>query len=316
MIARKWAKGFAMPAVSFSDAAAHLGHSSRSTLYRLRDENKLTAYLRPGGRGGSQLLELSPTDLPSLRQHVERTVRPQINAAGARKIDHSSRGRVDRRWGEVAGLLSDALADVGGLSLTGPEAAAIADALPAAVCEVFGAAGAAQLREALAEAVGALPAFAGEPIAAPGAAGSDPLSFYRDYGRVEPYAEPLRGEPYWLEVAAWVNALLGRGPAAEPRADGSAPPEPYSWQKIAEISNQAADAGAAVDAGARFDLATWDATGARDHLIPDTAAGCSLTAEHLRLMLQAGRIPAELRSEALAALATHAPEPVAAFMPI
>jgi len=116
-----------MPAVSFSDAAAYLGHSSRSTLYQLRDENLLSDYLRPGGRGGSQLLELSPPDLPSLRQHVERSVRLQINAAGPRKIDHSSRGRVDRRWGVVAGLLGQALADVGGLTLTAAEAAAVAE---------------------------------------------------------------------------------------------------------------------------------------------------------------------------------------------
>lgn len=300
-----------MPAVSFSDAAAHLGHSSRSTLYRLRDESRLTAYLRPGGRGGSQLLELSPPDLPTLRQHVERTVRPQINAAGPRKIDHSSRGRIDRRWGEVAGLLSDALADVGGLSLTGPEAAAIAEALPAAVCEVFGAAGASQLREALAEAVGALPAFAGEPIAAPAAADGDPLAFYRDYGWVDPFAEPLRGEPYWLEVAAWVNALLGRGPAADPLADGSAPPEPYSWQEIAEISNQAADAGAAVDAGVRFDLARWDGATVREILLPDLPGDPEVTAE-LRLRLELGRIPEELRAEVVEALAAHAPELVAA----
>lgn len=294
-----------MPAVSFSDAAAHLGHSSRSTLYRLRDENKLTAYLRPGGRGGSQLLELSPADLPTLRQHCERCIRPQINAAGPRKIDHSSRGRVDRRGGEVAGLLSDALADVGGLSLTAAEAAAIAEALPAAVCELFGAAGAAQLREALAEAVVALPAFAGEPIAAPAAADGDPLAFYRDFGRVDPYAEPLRGEPYWLEVAAWVNGLLGRGPAADPRADGSAPPEPYSWQEIAEISNQAADAGAAVDVGARFDLARWDGATLREIVLPEVEAGDPEAAAEVRLRLQLGRVPDALRAEVSRVLAEH-----------
>jgi hypothetical protein len=75
----------------------------------------------------------------------------------------------------VADLLGQALADVGGLSLTAAEAAVIAEALTAAVCEVFGAARAAQQGEALAVAVGALPPLAGEPLAAPAAAGSDPL---------------------------------------------------------------------------------------------------------------------------------------------
>jgi len=65
---------------TFAEAAAHLGHRSRSTLYRLRDDGRLAAYLRPGGRGGAQLLELEPPAAPSLREWVAAVVRPQAAA--------------------------------------------------------------------------------------------------------------------------------------------------------------------------------------------------------------------------------------------
>lgn len=58
-----------MAAVTFGDAAAHLGHKSRSTLYRLKRDGFLSDYLRPGGKGGAQLLELEPDGLPSLRDY-------------------------------------------------------------------------------------------------------------------------------------------------------------------------------------------------------------------------------------------------------
>jgi hypothetical protein len=58
-----------MDAVTFGDAAAHLGHKSRSTLYRLKRDGFLADYLRPGGKGGAQLLELMPEGLPTLREH-------------------------------------------------------------------------------------------------------------------------------------------------------------------------------------------------------------------------------------------------------
>ncbi|WP_411876612.1 hypothetical protein [Vulcanococcus limneticus] len=293
-----------MPAVSFSDAAAAVGHSSRSTLYRLRDEQRLDAYLRPGGRGGAQLLELTPPGLPTLRQHLERILRPQISASKGRKGSASSSGRVDRRWGAVAGSVSDAMAAVGGLSLTAEEAAAIAEALPGAICDAFGWAGAAKLRELLAAAVEALPAAGGEPLGAtPAAADGDPLAFFREFGRIEPNPEPLKGEAYWQEVAAWLNALEGRGPAADPRADGSEPPEPYGWAEVAGIANHVADIGPAVDAGARFDLARWDSSSLREFWIPDTCDGCAVSAEMLQRLLALGRVPEELREPALKALA-------------
>lgn len=69
-----------MPVASFGEAAAHLGHKSRSTLYRLKREGKLANYLRPGGKGGAQLLELEPEGLPTLREWVRGVLREQINS--------------------------------------------------------------------------------------------------------------------------------------------------------------------------------------------------------------------------------------------
>ncbi|WP_411868734.1 hypothetical protein [Vulcanococcus limneticus] len=296
-----------MPAVSFSDAAVVVGHSSRSTLYRLRDEGRLADYLRPGGRGGAQLLELTPPGLPTLRQHLERSLRPQISATGNRKGDRPSSARLDRRWGVVAGELSEALEAASGLSLTAEEAATIAAALSRAVVGAFGWAGSAQLRELLANAEARLPAPAGEPLDAdPAASDGDPLEFFRDWGRVELEPEPLQGEAFWHEVAAWVSAFEGRGPAADPRADGSDPPPAYSWADVAGLSRQIPDAIEAVGAGARFDLARWDAATVREFLLPDAADGCAPSAEHLRQLLAAGRVPADLQSKAAAAIAAGA----------
>ena len=56
--------------VTFGDAAAHLGHKSRSTLYRMKRDGRLNDYLRPGGRGGAERIELEPEGLPALRDWV------------------------------------------------------------------------------------------------------------------------------------------------------------------------------------------------------------------------------------------------------
>lgn len=69
-----------MPAVTISEAAKSLGFRSRSTLYRLRDDGHLAAYLRPDGPTGRQLLELAPPGLPPLREHIARLVRLQANS--------------------------------------------------------------------------------------------------------------------------------------------------------------------------------------------------------------------------------------------
>lgn len=66
--------------VSFGDAAAHLGHKSRSTLYRMRKDGRLANYMRPGGKGGAQLLELAPEGLPSLRDWVRGVLQEGIDS--------------------------------------------------------------------------------------------------------------------------------------------------------------------------------------------------------------------------------------------
>lgn len=72
-----------MAAVSFSEAAAHLGHRSRSTLYRLKDAGLLGDHLRPGGKGGAQLLDLEPEGFPTLRDWVRGILREQTNSPTA-----------------------------------------------------------------------------------------------------------------------------------------------------------------------------------------------------------------------------------------
>ena len=72
-----------MPAVTFSEAAAALGHKSRSWLYRARDDGRLSGYLRPGGKGGAQLLELEPEGLPTLCEWVPQVLRVQANSPAA-----------------------------------------------------------------------------------------------------------------------------------------------------------------------------------------------------------------------------------------
>lgn len=59
--------------VTFSQAASHLGHRSRSTLYRLRADGRLQPpYLAPGaGDHGADLIELTPAGRPSFRQWIE-----------------------------------------------------------------------------------------------------------------------------------------------------------------------------------------------------------------------------------------------------
>ena len=69
-----------MPAVTFGDAAAHLGHKSRSTLYRLKRDGFLADYLRPGGKGGAQLLELTPEGLPTLRDYCRGILLARIDS--------------------------------------------------------------------------------------------------------------------------------------------------------------------------------------------------------------------------------------------
>ena len=102
-----------MPAVTFTEAARALGFRSRSTLFRLKEAGELADYLRPpSSPGGAQLLELEPRGLPPLREAVARLIRPQVN-----NCERYRQPRSDPRSGAVAGVLSEALADHGALSL-------------------------------------------------------------------------------------------------------------------------------------------------------------------------------------------------------
>jgi hypothetical protein len=56
--------------VNISEACAHLGYRSRSTVQRLIKAGHLNAYLRPGG-GRAVLLETNPEGMPSLRSAVQ-----------------------------------------------------------------------------------------------------------------------------------------------------------------------------------------------------------------------------------------------------
>lgn len=70
-----------MPALTISEAAAALGFKSRSTLYRLRDNGDLDAYLTSAEPTGRRLLEMAPAGLPSLRDHIAQLVRLQANSS-------------------------------------------------------------------------------------------------------------------------------------------------------------------------------------------------------------------------------------------
>lgn len=123
-----------MPAVTFTAAAAALGFKSRSTLYRLRDEGRLSDYLRPpASPGQAERLETAPRGLPTLRERVCQCVRPQqTNGWGKR------RPPVDPRWEKVAACLA---AEVPGLELTPEQAGKVAAGLPEALYEGWEAVG-------------------------------------------------------------------------------------------------------------------------------------------------------------------------------
>jgi hypothetical protein len=271
-----------MPAVTLSEAAQALGFKSRSTLYRLRDAGDLDAYMRPpASTGGAQLLELEPRGLPPLREAVARLIRPQINNG-----ERERRARIDPRWGAVAGALSEALADCGGLAMCDAEAQAIAAALPQALGEAFGPQGLELLRRALADA-GCWRAGPGTP--------HDPEAeprWWAEWGRWEPESEPLADGPFWEHVGAIVGAMLG-GPFRD-----------LSGPDAAELHGQLQEAIGSVAAGARWDATRWDAASARSLLDDsDVAAGlCPFSRAELQLLADGGLLPPDLQAEADAAL--------------
>lgn len=275
-----------MPVVSVSEAAAALGFRSRSALYRLKAEGQLSAYLRaPSGASGAERLELEPKGLPPLREHVARLIRPQIN-----NIGRNARPRTDSRWGVVAGVLTEALADCGGLQLTGTEAQAVAAALPDALAEAFGAEGLEQLRCAVA-AAGCW--RAGPP--APDVAALAEWWGADGWGRWEPEAEPLEDGPFWEHVGAIVGGMMA-GPFAG-----------LTGPNASELFGQLGDAIGAVEAGVRWDQAQWDAATA-GLLIADLEADAEDEgpAAELAQLLEADRLPPEVAEQARDALAISA----------
>ena len=122
-----------MAPVTFAEAARRLGMRSRSTLYRLKEEQRLEPYLVAGPKG-SQLLELTPQGKPSLEAYLAAVLDP---GRGPGTGHRDRRERRDRRWELVAGLLSEALAVVRGPSLTAKEAELVAEQLGPATREVF-----------------------------------------------------------------------------------------------------------------------------------------------------------------------------------
>jgi len=287
-----------MPAVTLSEAAQALGFKSRSTLYRLRDAGDLADYLRPpSSPGGAALLELEPRGLPPLREAVARLIRPQIN-----NPERHRRARIHPGWGRVAGVLTEALADRGGLSLCDAEAQAIAAALPAAMGEAFVAQGLELLRVALADAGYGWRVGPGTPEHPEG----EP-EWWREWGRWEPDSEPLENGPFWESVGGIAGGMMG--PPFHGMSGGTA----------VELFSQMQDAIDEVGRGARWDPARWDAASARMLLLDDdeVAAGeCSSSRPELERLAADGLLPPDLQALADAALAAYAAREQAEPLPV
>ena len=274
-----------MPTATFSEAAKVLGFKSRSTLFRLKDAGDLEQYLRPpSSTGGAPLLEMTPRNLPPLAEHVNRCIRPQSN-----NCERNRWPRIDPRWGTVAGLLNDALAGCGGLSLCDAEAQAIAAALPNAMAAGFGSDGLEVLRMALAN-LGCWRAGNSTPPRPEG-----PGEFWAEYGKWEPGGE-LDDDAFWANVGPIAGGMVGHD------FEGLSGPD------ARELHYQLQDAISDVGRGARWDQAHWDAASARSLLDDDeVAAGkCPTCLPELRNLAGRGLLPSDLQDLADAALAAHA----------
>jgi len=278
-----------MAAVTFGDAAAHLGHKSRGTLYRLKRDGWLSDYLRPGGKGGAELLELEPQGLASLREHVKGILRIRRDSPlwAADRVARPDPAL--QRWRVVADQLAAAAAAAGAPLQLGPQAAAaIAAALPDAMAEAWGDGGLEWLRVAL--------VAAGSWWAGPPAPTEATAEHWRENGRWEPTAEPPEGDDLWRDVASIMGAqLIG--------LEGCTARQAISvWMITTEAVRD-------VRAGARWDQERWDRSEFEMYLEaepgPDTAAW-------LLERLEAGRLPPDLAERARAWLATHAAAPEAA----
>ena len=126
--------------------------------------------------------------------------------------------------------------------------------------------------------------------AVPGLATPAPdLTFWEEYGRVEPDAEPLPDCEFWQHVAQMTNGMVTiDGPLTGPMAQ--------------EVHRVLVAAVAEVEAGARWDQDRWDAASARTAL-PDARDGCELSRQELVDLLEGGRLPDELAAEVREVLA-------------
>jgi len=285
-----------MAAVSFSEAAQLLGHRSRSSLYRLKADGRLSDYLRPGGKGGALLLETHPDGRRPLTEWVPGVLGPQSPVLLERPTAAEQQRARDlaerRRWEAVAAALSDALADQGlALALAHDEAAALTAALPGVLAAVMGPEGLALLGVAIGEPDPQGPAA--DPLAS--VDGSEP--FWGEYGRLAAADEPPLSPDEAEEHAALMAWHLAQCPdPADPLPQGA---RFWLW----EVEYQARQARACVAAGARWDAAAWDEASARS-LLEDLP--CPATAAELGRLLAAGRVPAQLLPEVEAALAQQA----------
>ena len=280
-----------MPAVTISEAAKALGFKSRSTLYRLRDDGHLADYLRPDGPTGRQLLEMTPAGLPPLREHVGRFVRAQANNNFGERLRAP---RIDPRWEEVAGTLTEALAEQGGLQLCGHEAKAIAEVLPDALL-AFGWEQLDALRVTLAD-MGVFTAGPRTPNI------EKEQEWWSEWGRWDPGTD-LNDKDFWESVGRIVGGMMG----GEIDAEICRSLETPHGNLVAHMYSQTIEAIESVQAGARWDDTSWDSASAVSLLeYPEVEAGeCPACRPELEKLAARGNLSPALQAQADAALANY-----------
>lgn len=122
-----------MAPVTFAEAARRLGHRSRSTLYRLRDEKRIEPYLVKDPIG-KILLELAPPGRPTLEAYLAGIL--DTRRGPWSPVRHRREGR-DRRWQAVAAVLTAALGAIRGPVLSARDAELLAERMGPALAEVF-----------------------------------------------------------------------------------------------------------------------------------------------------------------------------------
>ena len=280
-----------MPAVSITEAARALGFKSRSTLYRLIGDGYLADYLRPDGPTGRQSLELTPAGLPALRDRVAQLIRPQLtNGFGERQ----RAPRIDPRWEEVAGALTEALAAHGALQLCGHEAKALTEALPNALA-AFGWEQLDALRAKLAD-LGVFTAGPRTPNI------EKEQEWWSEWGRWDPGTD-LNDKDFWESVARIVGGMMG----GEIDAEICRSLETPHGNLVAHMYSQTIEAIESVQAGARWDDTSWDNASAVSLLeFPEVEAGeCLSSLPELETLAGRGNLTPALQAQADAALASY-----------